>query len=145
MDKKHIPVTWPKPYLLKVYERAVAEGCVRIPLPTQKHATSFAQAFYRLRRRSDAQHASFILPEYHLVTCAWEGARGTLLVTFNALPDGTDLPQIMSVESTEVASAPVQKDMIPFPETMQEEEFDPEKFVADLVTEAGNKLLDELP
>jgi hypothetical protein len=140
VDKKHIPVTWPKPYLLKVYERAVAEGCVRIPLPTQKHATSFAQAFYRLRRRSDAQHAAFILPEYHLVTCGWEPERGTLLVTFNALPDGNDLPPIMSVESTEQAPAPQQANLVPFPESFSSPDFDAEAFVDDLVREAGNKL-----
>ena len=144
MDKKHIPVTWPKPYLLKVYESAVKEGCVRIPLPTAKHARSFAQAFYRLRRRSDAQHAAFILPEYHLVTCGWEPERSTLLVTFNALPDGNELPPIMSVESTEHSPVPQQKaTLVPFPESFSGEEFDPEKFVADLVEEAGNKLLDE--
>lgn len=137
------PVTWPKPYLLEVYRRAVEEGCVRIPLPTQKHATSFAQAFYRLRRRSDAQHAAFILPEYHLVTCGWEPERGTLLVTFNSLPDGNDLPPIQSVESTEHAPAPQVKDIIPFPETITAPDFDAEAFVDSLVEEAGNKLIDE--
>jgi len=143
MDKSHIPVTWPKPYLLEVYRRAVEEGCVRIPLPTQKHATSFAQAFYRLRRRSDAQHAAFILPEYHLVTCGWEPKRGTLLVTFNALPDGNELPPIMSVESTEHAPSPQTKGVISYPESLAAEDFDAEAFIADLVDQAGDKLVDE--
>jgi hypothetical protein len=143
MDKKHVPVTWPKPYLLEVYKRAVAEGCVRIKLPTQKHATSFAQAFYRLRRRSDAQHAAFILPEYHLVTCGWEPERGTVLVTFNALPDGNELPVIESVESASHSPIPEQPNIIPFPESSQDEEFDAEKFLQDLSDEVGKKLLDE--
>jgi hypothetical protein len=142
MDEKHIPVTWPKPYLLEVYKRAVEEGCVRIPLPSKKHADSFAMSLYRLRRRSDAQHASFILPEYHLVTCAWEAKRGTVLITYNSLPDGNDLPPIMSVESTEQSPVPQQRANAISPDRI-DEEFDPEKFVAGLVEEAGNKLLDE--
>jgi hypothetical protein len=143
VDKKHIPVTWPKPYLLKVYERAVAEGCVRIPLPTQKHATSFAQAFYRLRRRSDAQHAAFILPEYHLVTCGWEADRGTLLVTFNALPDGNDLPPILSVESTEHSPSPQIAGAMTIPDLKDQGEFDVNKMLDDLVAEAGKNVFDE--
>lgn len=143
MDKKHIPVTWPKPYLLEVYKRAVAEGCVRIKLPTQKHATSFAQAFYRLRRRSDAQHAAFILPEYHLVTCGWEPELGTLLVTFNSLPDGSNLPEIESVASSQHSPTPEQPHLIKFPESAQSEEFDTDAFLQGLSDEVGKKLLED--
>lgn len=143
MSSPPIPPTWPKPYLLEVYRRAVEEGCVRIPLPTQKHAQSFSQALYRLRRRSDAQHASFILPEYHLVTCAWEPKRQTVLVTYNKLPDGNELPEIQSVENAgDSAPEPLRRDQIVIP-VGTEEEFDPEKFLADLVDEAGSKLADD--
>lgn len=142
-----MPTTWPKPYLLEIYSKAIAEGCVRIKLPTAAHAKSLAQAFYRLRRRSDAQHAAFIKPEYHLVTCAWEADRGTMLVTYNALPDGSELPAIESVEDRIVSSpAPELAQPVIFRDGSTEdldEVFNAEDFVHNLVEEAGKKLLDQ--
>lgn len=140
-----MPTTWPKPYLLEIYRRAIEEGCVRITLPTAAHAKSLAQAFYRLRRRSDAQHAAFIKPEYHLVTCAWEAARGTLLVTYNALPDGSELPAIESVtDRTTSAPLPTLAKPVVFRETNEGEDLDEvfnvEDFMESLVNEAGKKL-----
>jgi hypothetical protein len=135
-EKKHT-TSWPKTYLLAVYSRALAEGCVRLPLPDEATFRSFSQAFYRLRRRSDSQHASFILPEYHLIFCTWEPDRGTCLVTYDALPDGMQLPPIQSVDATDRTPAP-QKRVVSLPQ--EEEDFDPEKFVAGLVAEAGDKI-----
>ena len=52
--------SWPKPYLLSIYEKAVAEGCCSIQLPDTEQFASLKAAFYRLRRRADKQHAAFI-------------------------------------------------------------------------------------
>lgn len=135
-EKKHT-TSWPKTYLLAVYSRALAEGCVRIPLENEAQFRSFSQAFYRLRRRSDSQHASFILPEYHLIFCTWEPERGTMLVTYDALPDGMQLPPILSVDAADRTPAPQRREV---QATVPEEDFDPEQFVASLVAEAGDKI-----
>lgn len=140
----HGGVVWPKPYLLQIYSRTISEGCIRIPLESEKQFKSLAQAFYRLRRRSDSQHASFILPEYHLVFATWERERGTALFTYDALPDGHELPPILSVtEPVERQPAPQKREDSLAPEFTAEPDFDPEQFVRDLVDEAGSKLLDE--
>lgn len=132
-------VSWPKSYLLQVYSRAVAEGCVRIPLNSRKAYQSFAQALYRLRRRSDAQHAAFILPEYHLVTCSWEPERGTCLVTFDALPDGAELPPILSVADMGERTAPPPARQAPR-EREEAPPVDIDQLVGDIVEAAGRKL-----
>ena len=132
---------WPKPYLLQVYSRAVAEGCVRIKLPNETVFKSFSQSLYRLRRRSDTQHASFILPEYHLVFCTWEPERSSALITYDALPDGAQLPEIESVSDAERTMTPERREVNLPPELDPTTEvFDPEAFVAGLVDEAGQKL-----
>lgn len=136
-EKKHT-TPWPKTYLLQAYSRALTEGAIRIPLENEAQFRSFSQAFYRLRRRSDAQHASFILPEYHLIFCTWEPDRGTCLITYDALPDGMQLPTIQSVDAADRTPAPQKREFAPTP--TEEEDFDPEKFVANLVAEAGDKI-----
>jgi hypothetical protein len=95
---------WPKPYLLEVYETALREGYARLDFKGDTgKAKSFIQAFYRLRRRSDAQHKHFVKDAYHLVSCTWEKERGTLLVTYSRLPDGHDLPEIQAVDPSELS------------------------------------------
>lgn len=138
MDKNNAPTTWPKSYLLQVYSKAVAEGCIRIPLQSEKAYRSFSQALYRLRRRSDAQHAAFILPEYHLVTCAWEAERGTVLVTYDMLPDGVELPPIQSVDASERLAPPIRAEQVAI--EREEAPIDLDKLMEDLVEEAGKKL-----
>jgi len=93
---------WPKPYLLKVMEQAVKEGCIRLDFKHDAElAKSFQGAINRIRRRSDKQHASFITPEFHLITTTWEAARGTMLVTYSSMPDDMQLPEIQSVAEDE--------------------------------------------
>lgn len=140
MTEKH-PVNWPKPYLLQIYSRALTEGAVRIKLPDHKAFRSFSQAFYRLRRRSDSQHASFILPEYHLIFCTWEPERSSALIIYDALPDGMQLPAIESVDASERLPEPRRREVAPAVEfDPSSPDFDPEQFVADLVSEAGSKI-----
>lgn len=145
MTEKHTPGTtvWPKTYLLQVYSRAMSEGCIRIKLSNKEQFTSFSQAFYRLRRRSDAQHAAFILPEYHLIFCTWEPERGTALVTYDALPDGVELPEIISVDPSERTPAPKRREDGPTPAAASDEPFDADKFLEDIVEAAGKKVVDD--
>lgn len=145
MTEKHTPGTtvWPKTYLLQVYSRALSEGCIRIELKDKGQFVSFSQAFYRLRRRSDAQHAAFILPEYHLIFCTWEPERGTCLVTYDALPDGVELPKIISVDPSERTPAPKRREVGPAMEPETEKPFNAEEFLASIVEEAGKKVVDD--
>lgn len=98
---------WPKPYLLQVLEAAVKQGCIRLDFraefgpEAEQMARSFQGAINRIRRRSDAQHRSFIIPEYHLVTTTWEAGRGTMLLTYSSLPDDMKLPKIEAVSEDE--------------------------------------------
>lgn len=131
--------TWPKPYLLQIYSRAVSEGCVRVKLPSEAQFKSLSQAFYRLRRRADSQHASFILPEYHLVFATWEPEINSALFTYDALPDGHSLPEIETVTDLNVERmpAPIRREVMP---ATEEEPIDIEAMVKGLVDEAGQKL-----
>lgn len=131
--------TWPKPYLLQIYSRAVSEGCVRVQLPNEQSFKSLSQAFYRLRRRADTQHASFILPEYHLVFATWEPDRSSALFTYDALPDGHELPPIESVADLNVERmpAPIRREVA---HVTPDEPVDIEALVAGLVNEAGQKI-----
>lgn len=106
MSKAPPPIAWPKPYMLQVYEKALAEGWCRLVFKgedIERQVKSFIASFYRLRRRSDTQHRSFIKPEYHLVSCTYEPHRNSVLVTFNKLPDGHELPTIESISPDEAA------------------------------------------
>jgi hypothetical protein len=95
---------WPKPYLLQCYERAVEEGCIRIVLrgqtPEAREAEwkSFKAAFYRLRRKKDANFAVQMRPEFQLVSIQFEPAIGKVLISYSSLPDGQLLPTFESVE-----------------------------------------------
>lgn len=130
---------WPKTYLLQIYSRAVAEGCVRIPLQNEQQFKSLSQALYRVRRRSDAQHASFILPEYHLVFCSWEPERGTMLVTYDALPDGMELPPVLSVDEIgERRPAAKKPEFVP-----KAEEVDHDQLLSDIISAAAKKVVDD--
>lgn len=98
---------WPKPHLLKCLEAAVKQGCIRLDFRSlygpdaEAKAKSFFASLNRIRRRIDKQHASFILPEYHLVGFTWEAERGTVLLTYSSLPDNLRLPEIESLSEEE--------------------------------------------
>lgn len=96
---------WPAPFLLQIYEKAVEEGCCRVPVENIARAKSLIASFHRLRRRSDIQHKLYIRPEFHLVGAMWEESLSTVLFVFNSLPDGAKLPAIESVESRSKPSA----------------------------------------
>lgn len=87
---------WPKTYILKIMEEAVNHGFVYIEPIDEASAKSLVMRVYRSRRRSDKSTASFILPEYHLVTAGrWEpenGGRQPFI--FSRLSTGEDLPGI---------------------------------------------------
>lgn len=134
---------WPKPYLLEIYSRAVAEGCIRVRCDSEARAKSLILSFYRLRRRSDKQHVAFIRPEYHLVTGTWEPDRGTVLFTYSSLPDGSELPPIESV-SQEERQQLLQPKVVEHKAEAPQDEVDIEKLMADMIVEAGERLKHDL-
>jgi hypothetical protein len=74
-----------------------------------------------------------------LVFCTWEQEKGTALVTYDALPDGVELPPILSVDASERQPTPKKREVVPSVD-MSAEDFDPDKFMAELVEEAASKL-----
>lgn len=112
---------WPKPWLLQIHQQAVEHGMIWIEPITKADAESLRQRLYRVRRRSDKSTASFILPEYHMVTVgAWEDRDGGRLpVIYSRRPDGQALPNITPVsaeDQTEYLQQPTRTDIIPSPE-----------------------------
>lgn len=140
------PTVWPKPYLLKVYDQCLAEGCCRLDFAGNRQlAKSFIAAFYRIRRRSDTQHQAFIRPEFHLCTCTWEQARGTVLVTYSSLPDGHDLPPILSLSASEKAELHKPKvlgteELADATAGMAEPELDSDAFIDELIADAASRI-----
>lgn len=94
---------WPRGYLLSIYAAAVANGHVVLSPISEPAARSLTQTFYNLRRRSrpGEANASFIQPEYHLVTVGkWSPDNGgTLPIMYSSTPDG--LPAISVVADAE--------------------------------------------
>lgn len=138
------PISWPKPYLLKIYEKTIDEGCCRVRVESKEQATSLILSFYRLRRRSDAQHSSFIKPEYHLVTGTYESATGAVLFTYSHLPDGAELPEIESVPESERFAGSTAA--VPQPGIQPNEEGEPvdlDALMADLLKDAHQKITGE--
>lgn len=124
---------WPKPYLLKLYARAVQEGCVRVPMHRGGDAEfrSLKAAFYRLRRRKDGDFLINMRPEYQLVTVRFEPALSTALFIYDKLPDSEELPPIISISED-------QKETFVEPATVQPpeepvEDFDATAHVAGLI------------
>lgn len=132
------PYNWPIPYLLQIYEKAVAEGCMRVRLHgDEKKFTSLRAAFHRIRRRSDKRHATLIRAEYEACSMVWEPDTGCALVIYSALPDGQELPEFESVDEKRsitpaTAIAPVVEDPTELDEP--DEEFDSQAHVAGLLS-----------
>lgn len=99
MTKSTTEHQWPKAYLVQVMQRAVDEGCIRVKVKSEVEGKSMMAALARIRRRSDKANAMFIRPEFLAISCAYEAARGSVLVMFNQVPsDYGGLPAIESVE-----------------------------------------------
>lgn len=102
---------WPRAFLLQVHAQAVAHGLVFLENISQADAKSLTQRLYRVRRRSDKSTATFIPPEYHLVTIGkWQpmednAAPGRLPIIYNALPDGKALPHLRPATPEEMVAA----------------------------------------
>lgn len=101
---------WPRPLLLDAYNKAIDEGCCYLNnLGGEARAKSFIASFYRLRRRSDSEiRASWIRPEFDLVTAMYQPNTDRILLVFNSLPDDMPgLPALASVpEAERVATRP---------------------------------------
>lgn len=134
------PTSWPKPYLLAIYEKALEEGCCRVIVGDPKTAASLIQSFYRLRRRSDTQHQSFIKPEYHLITGTWEPELKAVLFTYSSLPDGATLPSIDSVPASErfAKSPSLQQQQIVTADSAEDVDID--ALMASLLQDASRKI-----
>jgi hypothetical protein len=113
------PDTFPREYLLRVYNAALDHGHILLHPITREDAARFTACFYRLRRRSDAAHQSFITPEMHLVTVGkWKevGGIGILPIYYTTLPEGETLPMISPAAGTQVFS-PADPDLDPIAST----------------------------
>lgn len=97
---------WPKAFLLQIHAEAIKHGFIFIEPISEADAESLKGRLYRIRRRSDKSTASFIPPEYHLVTAgkwqASEAGQGRLPIIYSALPDGTSLPNIVPAKPEEI-------------------------------------------
>lgn len=102
---------WPRAFLLQVHAQAVAHGLIFLENISKEDAKSLTQRLYRVRRRSDKSTATFIPPEYHLVTIGkWQEtddhtAPGRLPIIYSALPDGKHLPHIRPATPEEMVAA----------------------------------------
>lgn len=99
---------WPKTFLLEIYKMAVDFGYIYIQPISKADAQSLKMRLYRARRRSDSSTASFILPEYHLVTVGeWEDVGdGRLPVIYNRLPSEQPLPSIVPADGEAFTNPP---------------------------------------
>lgn len=143
-----MPVTvWPKPYLITIYRKAVAEGCCRVMLNGDEELyASFRAAFYRIRRRRDTIHDQIIDPAFHLCTISYEPDRGSALITYDCLPDNAELPKIESVDLAERVAQPVvfrepplDLEALPAP-SAPAPDFHSENFVNDLLEKVAQKI-----
>lgn len=104
---------WPRAYLLQIHQEAVTHGLIFIEQIDAADAESLKQRLYRVRRRSDKSTATFILPEYHMVTVGtWEelpsshpAHPGRLPIIYNKTPDGKPLPSIRPATPEEASAA----------------------------------------
>lgn len=136
--------TFPREYLLKVYALAVEHGALELSPISQPDSVRFTQSFYRLRRRSDASNASFILPEYHLVTVGqWKQTPhgGALPIYYNKMLDNEPpLPDITPIDSPEppiMAEPPINQPPLPVGELPADtDEFDVDGYLQQLINDA---------
>lgn len=124
---------WPKPYLLKLYARTVEEGCIRVPMHRGGEAEfkSLKGSFYRLRRRADGDFLVNMRPEYQMVTLRYEPGLRTALFIYDKLPEGEELPPIISIsdDKKEAITEPSTID----PPVEEPEDFDATAHVANLI------------
>lgn len=101
-------ISYPRAFLLSIYNGAVAEGFIYIEPVKQADYPSLRAQFYRLRRRADTSNKSFIIPEHHLVTLGpWEpgpSGRGRCAASFDKMPEG--VPTLTTRAGDVLASAP---------------------------------------
>ncbi|RPJ87100.1 MAG: hypothetical protein EHM18_02840 [Acidobacteria bacterium] len=108
--------SWPKPYLLELYAKAIEEGCIRVLLNgNETRFKSLKASWLRIRRRKDPQSIALMRPEYYLCSILWEADRGTALIIYNQLPDGKELPEIESVADKTPMRMPLPPQIAPPP------------------------------
>lgn len=127
--------TWPKPYLLDLYAKAVKEGCIRIKLrgpDFDAEWRSFKAAFLRLRRKKDSNFFVQMEPAYQMVSLRYEPETQKVLIIYSALPDDELLPSIEAVDGK--TNLPQPKGAVPHhtPET-ELEEFDADAHVRGMI------------
>lgn len=104
------PQIWPRPYIISIHQKAIAEGCCRVEGLAEPQARSLIASFYRIRKRGDTLHKKGFIPdEFHMVMAQWEPGRGSVLFTYDALPDGNSLPELVSVPAQERIALPERK------------------------------------
>jgi hypothetical protein len=132
--------SWPKPYLLELYHKAVEEGCIRVLLDgDETKFKSLKASWLRIRRRKDPVSVALMREEFYLCTILWEADRGTALIIYNQLPDGQALPEIESVADKTPMRMPLPARVAPPPGLTPVE--DPGDFDAD---EMVRSLLDKI-
>ena len=130
--------TWPKPWLIQLYSRVIAEGCLRINLrgkTTEENDAefrSFKGAFLRCRRKRDAGYVAQMRPEFQLVGIRYEQDRGSVLLVYDALPDDELLPSIESVDKKQQLPQPIGSRPHETP-VEEPDNFDPTKFVSGMI------------
>lgn len=130
--------TWPRPYLLQLYQKAVDEGCIRILLRGPDYEAEFRSlkaAFYRLRRRKDGHFLALMKPEYSMCSIRFEpnhAPNPAALVSYSSLPDGELLPMIESITDQRPLPQPLGAIDKPIPE--EEADFDATAHVSKLIS-----------
>ncbi len=129
--------SWPKPYLLELYAKAIEEGCIRVLLNgNETRFKSLKASWLRIRRRKDPQSIALMRPEYYLCSILWEADRGTALIIYNQLPDGKELPEIESVADKTPMRMPLPPQVAPPPGVtvdVDPGDFDANKLVENLL------------
>lgn len=143
----HTPAqsAWPKAYLLEIYAQAVQHGHVLLHPITEERASSLTKALYAIRRRSrpGESAATFILPEYHLVTVGlWRRDNSGTLPIYYTTSD-QPLPTITPVPNSAVA-LPQPAAHQPLPTTPSADDMDLtpsdiDDYVAGLLAESQGK------
>lgn len=141
--------SWPKPYLLELYAKAVEEGCIRVLLNgNETRFKSLKASWLRIRRRKDPISVALMRPEYYLCTITWEPDRGTALIIYNQLPDGVALPEIESVHDKTPIQMPLPPSVAPPPGLTPLEDpgdFDANKMVEGLLSKINFEGNDDEP
>lgn len=92
--------TWPRLYLLTLYQTAIEQGYCTVQNIDEPSAKSLTAAFYRLRRRSDTSNAQFITPQHHMVTVEPWAPDHTLRIVYSK--PSHQLPPITGPDGQEI-------------------------------------------